>query len=242
MTHTYTSTSTWKRLNRRQNRSSPSNRSKVQVVQNAALRIATGCPMMACCRSPTHGGRGPHSWGTPGHAMRPVPSHLPPAAPPFLSYITADSGPRNMKQTLQRRYYVQVENFTREDGAIVDAAAARAVIHHTAMKESIRDIGIDRVLGTSAPTISEEEVGSSRNTRRTLSQLRSGFCPALEDYRQCVGFSSSNLCPCCGQGEQTVQHLFECSARLTDLYSLDLWTRPAETAEFLRTLPFSDLP
>jgi len=156
--------------------------------------------------------------------------------------VTADSGPREMKQTLQRRYHAQVESFTGEDGAIVDAAAAREAIHHTAVEKSIRARGTNRVLGTPAPTISEEEEGLSRKTRRTLSQLRSGFCPALEDYRHRIGLSTNNLCPCCRQGEHSVQHLFECSAHLTDLEPLDLWTRPAETAEFLRTLPFFDLP
>jgi len=43
-------------------------------------------PNDGLCRSTADGGRGPHGWGTPGHAMCPVPSHLPPAAPPLLSY------------------------------------------------------------------------------------------------------------------------------------------------------------
>ena len=42
--------------------------------------------------------------------------------------------------------------------------------------------------------------------------------------------------------QRALEHLFECSARSTDLQPLDLWTRPAETAEFLRTLTFFDLP
>jgi len=107
--------------------------------------------------------------------------------------VTADSGPREMKQTLQRRYHAQVESFTGEDGAIVDAAVAREAIHHTAAEESIRARGINSVLGTPAPTISEEEEGLSRKTRRTLSQLRSGFCPTLEDYCQRVGLPKQPL-------------------------------------------------
>ena len=218
-----------------------SNISKLQVIQNAALRIATGCPLMA---SVDH-------LHTEAEVLT-VGEHLDMLCAQFLATclqrhhpsfptVTADSGPREKKQTLQRRYHAQVESFTGEDGAIVDAAAAREAIHHTAVEKSIRARGTNRVLGTPAPTISEEEEGLSRKTRRTLSQLRSGFCPALEDYRHRIGLSTNNLCPCCRQGEHSVQHLFECSAHLTDLEPLDLWTRPAETAEFLRTLHFSDL-
>ena len=39
-----------------------------------------------------------------------------------------------------------------------------------------------------------------------------------------------------------MQHVFECSEYPTDLSPLDLWTRPSTAAEFLRTLPFFDLP
>ena len=39
-----------------------------------------------------------------------------------------------------------------------------------------------------------------------------------------------------------MQHVFECSEHPTDLSPLDLWTRPSTAAEFLRTLPFFDLP
>ena len=65
-----------------------SNISKLQVFQNTALRIATGCPMMA---SVDH----LHTKAEVltvrehldnGHAMCPVPSHLPPAVPALLSY------------------------------------------------------------------------------------------------------------------------------------------------------------
>ena len=92
------------------------------------------------------------------------------------------------------------------------------------------------------PPINPEEEDLDRKTRRTLSQLRSGFCSSLEDYRQRVGLSTSNICPCCRQEEHTVQHVFECSEYPTDLSPLDLWTRPSTAAEFLRTLPFFDLP
>ena len=164
--------------------------------------------------------------------------------PEYPSYpiVTADSGPRTKKYTLQQRYSAEVESFRNEDGAIGDPALAVRTIHRRAVENSIRARGNNRVLGTPAPPISEEEETLSRKTRRTLSQLRSGFCPSLEDYRHRIGLAPSNLCPCCRQEEHTVQHVYECSANPTHFTPLDMWTRPVEVAEFLRTLPFFDLP
>ena len=224
---------------------SPSNIAKLQRIQNAALRVATGSPMMA---SVDH-------LHMEAEIMM-VGEHLDMLCAQFLatclqsnhpSYpiVMEDSGPRNVKNTLQRRYNAQVVNFTGEDGSIADAATARGAIHRLAVEESIRARGTNRVLGTPAPPIHSEEEQLQRRTRRTLSQLRSGFCPALQDYRNRVGLSTSNICPCCRLEEHTVQHVFdsfECSSQPTDLEPMDLWLRPATVAEYLRTLPFFDLP
>jgi len=168
-------------------------------------------------------------------------SSLQPGHPSF-PIVTADSSPRNMKQTLQRRYAAQVESFKGEDGTIGDADTARKTIHRLAVERSIRARGNNRVLGTPPSPIDPEEETLNRKTRRTLSQLRSGFCPSLEDYRLRVGLSMTDTCPCCRQEEHSVQHVFECPAYPTELTPLDFWTRHVMAAEFLRTLPFFDPP
>ena len=71
---------------------------------------------------------------------------------PSFPIVTADSGPRNKKQTLQRRYLAQVESFREEDGSIADAATARKTIHRIAVENSIRARGTNRILGTPPPT------------------------------------------------------------------------------------------
>ena len=221
---------------------SATNIRKLQTIQNAALRIATGSPMMA---SVDH-------LHMEAEIMK-VKEHLNMLCAQFLAtclqphhasfpIVTADSGPRPIKQTLQSRYHTQVDGFREEDGTIADAAEALRTIHYRAVQDSINASGTNRVLGTSAPAISEEEERLSRKTRRTLSQLRSGFSPSLEDYRQRIGLSTSNLCPCCRQAEHSVQHVFDCVTHPTNLEPLDLWLRPVMVAEFLRTLPYFDLP
>ena len=221
---------------------SVTNINKLQLIQNSALRIATGSPMMA---SVDHLHMEAGVLTVREHldmlCAQYLASSLQPNHPSY-PVVTADSGPRTMKYTLQRRYSAEVESFKDESGAIEDPKMALDTIHRRAVDESIRARGNNRVLGTPAPRINEEEQTVPRKTRRTLSQLRSGFCPSLEDYRLRIGLSTSNLCPCCRQEEHSVQHVFECSAYPTDLQPLDLWLRPVLVAEFLRTLPFFDLP
>ena len=96
--------------------------------------------------------------------------------------------------------------------------------------------------GTPAPSVHEEEEELPRKTRRILAQLRSGYCHSLNDYRHRVGLSNSDICPCCGREEHSVRHIFECLQHPTDLRLEDLWLRPVRVAEFLRTLPFFELP
>ena len=128
------------------------------------------------------------------------------------------------------------------DGTVVDAESARREIHTAAVTESIAARGINGVLGAPAPPVREEEKQLSRKTRRTLAQLRSGYCHSLNDYKHRIGQSDSSICPSCRQEEHTVRHLFECPVHPVDLQPEDLWLRPAEVAEFLRTLPFFELP
>ena len=215
---------------------------KLQTIQNSALRIATGSPMMAsrdhlhmeaevltvrehlemlCCQFLA-------TCLQPSHPSHPV--------------VIADPGPRYKKRTLLRYYRAHVENHTGVDGTIADVDAARAEIHTAAVVNSIEARGDNRVLDTPPPPIDPEEEQLPRKTRRTLSQLRSGFCPCLEDYRHRVGLSESGICPCCRREEHTVQHVFECPDHPTELRPLDLWLHPNRAAEFLRTLPFFDLP
>ena len=100
---------------------------------------------------------------------------------PSFPIVTADSGPRTVKQTLQRRYIGEVERYTGEATQIADAAIARQLIHRGAVGESIEARGTNRVLGITAPAIDPTEGELPRKTRRLLAQMSSGFCITLND-------------------------------------------------------------
>ena len=77
----------------------------------------------------------------------------------------------------------------------------------------------------------------SRETRRTLAQLRTNKSPLLVSYLFSIGDPRhpSPLCPLCLMHDHTSSHLFECKSLPTSLSSLDLWTNPDKVEPFLAT-------
>ena len=226
---------------------STSSINKLQIIQNSALRIATGCHLSSAVDHL-------HSEAM----ILKVQEHLDMVCTQFLAtslhpshpsfqIVTAESGPRAMKNTLQSRYHPGVAELTGEaaltaGGTIANPTAASRQVHCRAVAKSIAARADNRVLGSPAPDIDDAEQELPRKTRRTLAQLRSGECLALNSYQHKVGLSDTPLCPCCRSEEHTTQHIFECPAYQTPLNPVDLWTHPVEAAEFLRGLPFMDLP
>ena len=93
------------------------------------------------------------------------------------------------------------------------------------------------------PEIDRDEDQLPRHFRTTLSQLRSGYCSRLLDYRHRVGLSTTDVCPECERAPHTVRHLFECAVHPTALSPEDLWTHPAEVASLISGMSaFQDLP
>ena len=233
---------------------SATSRNKLQIIQNSALRIATGCVKMSGIDDLHAEAR-----------MLKVEDHLSMLCSQFLAtclqpghpslpIVTADSGPREMKKTLQRCF-----GETREygggqqrrptsfqapltdqlvNGLVPDIKKARQSIHTRAVEEAIEARKPNRVLGAAAPDVGvAAERDMSRRQRTTLAQLRTGFCSALNGYLHTIGAAESPLCPCCRQAEHTVQHLFQCINHPTTHTAIDLWYHPDLALRFLRTWP-----
>ena len=223
-----------------------SNISALQTIQNKALRIITGSLTM----SSVH-----HL-----HAetkILPVKEHLDMLCKQFLAgslrrshpsyqYVTQPSGPRAGQRvpTLQSRYLPEIQHFLTNGQTPPDDYKQIIKSIHTATVESyLSNAPPNKVLNVAPPEISVEEDGLPRYFRTTLSQLRSGYCSRLLDYRHRVGFSTTDVCPECGQAPHTVRHLFECEAHPTTLSLEDLWTHPVEVASLISGMDaFEDLP
>ena len=218
---------------------SPSSISKLQSLQNSALRTATGCVKMA---SSDH-----------LHAeslVLPVHNHLSLLSSQFLArtlvpshpshlITTSSSGPRQIKHTLNSRFLPSLSQYL--ESGIIPATSYKPTIsslHTSAVSSCIASRSPNRVLQSTPPPISEEEKSLPRPYRSTLSQLRSGFCPALNSYLARVGRASTDLCPSCHAAPHTPSHIFSCSSHPTPLRVEDMWTRPCLVAEHLSSLPF----
>ena len=115
-------------------------------------------------------------------------------------------------------------------------------LHSEAVDRVVGSFQPNQVLGTEPPPVAVEELLLPRPFRSTLSQLRSGYCSALNSYLERVGRAPNSLCPSCHSSPHTTAHIFSCPAHPTALSPRDLWVRPGLTSIFLSSLPFFNLP
>ena len=218
---------------------SPSAIAKLQLVQNHALRTATGCVRMTSIAH-LHA----ESLVLPVHdhlsllssqflARTLVPSH------PSHHITSASSGPRTIKHTLQSRFHSSVAPFLINNSLPSDSYRDTInSLHTSAVAATLAARPVNRVLSAVAPPIAEEERSLPRPYRSALSQLRSGFCPALNSYWKKIDRERDDRCPSCLGPPHTTSHLFDCHIHPTALGVRDLWDQPRLTSEFLASLPF----
>ena len=223
---------------------SSSSLKKLQVLQNSALRVATGCHRMAPI---DHLHRESsmlplvdslHLLCRQYLASAMVPDH------PSHSVVTMNSGPRAIRHTLQSRYYHDIRPFLVDD--VIPIAMRKhtlTTLHCNAVQTAIAASSNSKLLNAPPPLVDAAEVSLPRPYRSALSQLRSGYCVALNDYQFRIGGSLTAICPECTSADQTVPHIFACPAHPTYLSLEDLWTDPVGVAGYISSLPsFSYLP
>ena len=218
---------------------------RLQLVQNKALRLITGAHQAA---APDH----LHEEG-----ILPVPQHLRLLAsqhlakslqPSHPSHHLVSSNPapqqRRKKETLRSKCWETVSSFLTND--VVPPGEIKPTltkIHTKVVEECIAALAPNRILNSRPPQIDVSERLLPRQTRATLSQLRSGHCFRLNDFQLRVGGAASDRCPDCSTEAASSTHLFNCAAHPTYLTTKDLWEKPREVAVFLSSLPaFADLP
>ena len=135
-----------------------------------------------------------------------------------------ESRPRPMKETLHSRHHSTV--LPRLGSSRMES---HQNLHTHAVDSDIQLQGNNRVLKKRPPPISNEEQRLNLRQRCTLSQLRSGHCHLLQDYKHRVLGEPSDICTDCGASPQDVRHLFVCTTHPTDLSPEDLWRYPVES-------------
>ena len=228
-------------------RASQTSIDRLQVIQNKALRIASGSVLRAdithlhteCKTLPIKEHLSMLSKQFLASALRPIhPSH---------SLVTGDPGPRANSRIplLQSAYLAELSPYLEPDNT-VDPASYRSTInsiHSSTVQRYIANRPPNKVLQAQPPEISPSETHLPRAFRTTLSQLRSGQCSRLLSFRHAIGLSDTDSCPDCSSAVHTTSHLFHCASSPTTLTVEDLWVDPVGVARHLTTLSaFSDLP
>ena len=209
--------------------------SKLQVVQNQALRVITGCmqitPIVHLHRETKilplreHGQMltkqfllNCHLPGHPGNKLldHPVPAR-PNRKPTFL----------RLNQTINHLLPVP-------DRTALKRSIKR--VHTESVQSTLNQYENNKVLNGTPPEISSEEEKLPRKVRCLLSQLRSGYSSLLFSYKHRIDKSGTieDKCPKCGTSPHDTPHLFNCTENSTDLTPISLWTTPHQAANFLK--------
>ena len=212
---------------------------KLQVMQNAALRTATGC---------THDTNIQHLHDET--LILPIKEHLQLHASQTRQKAQHPSHPLHICTTNPTRpsrlknpttfYNPQYTTNIPTDPRTVtstDIQAIMRLIHTSIVSKYLAARDNNKILRTAPPHISSSEETLPRHMRRTLAQLRTNKSPFLKTYLHKVDAIShpSPLCPLCNKYPHDTHHLFNCTHIPTLHTTLDLWTDPVGVGALLAT-------
>ena len=209
---------------------------KLKVMQNAALRTATGCTQDTQIQQlhdetltlPIHEHLQLHA--SQYKQITQHPSH------PLHKRITYFNTPRLKNPTIfnNGRY---TRNIHTDSHTVTtrDIKTNKPHIHASIVSGHLATRGNNKILRTPPPHISSSEDILPRITRRTLAQSRTNKSLFLKSYIHKVDAKSHPipLCPLCNTHTHDPHHLFNCTHKHTTLSPLDLWTEPDGVMELL---------
>ena len=212
---------------------------KLQTIQNMALRIATGCTSDTNIQHlhnetnilPLNAHLKLHSSQLRQKSQHPT--H------PLHKFTVLTENERHKKTNNfdnNNNYTVNIN--TKSDLICEDLIQSNLkLIHSHIVSNHLSQRPPNKVLQDQTPSVPPAELLLSRETRRTLAQLRTNKSPLLVSYLFSIGDPRhpSPLCPLCLMHDHTSSHLFECKSLPTSLSSLDLWTNPDKVEPFLAT-------
>ena len=210
---------------------------KLQIIQNSALRMATGCtadtnithlhdetkilPIDRHLR--LHASQLRQTAQDPGH--------------PLHKLTTKPPQPRYMKQTTfdNKNNYTINHDLDPADAIIETIKNNKKTIHTTIVQAHIENKPHNKILNRPAPDINPKETTLTRQTRRRLAQLRTDKSPLLMTYLHKIDEDNhpDDLCPLCKTQPHNTRHLFDCPDVPTDLTVEHLWTEPVRAADHL---------
>ena len=183
---------------------SETNIDKLQIVQNTALRIATGCNIQL------HASQIRQKAQHPTHPLHKLTIH--------------PHTPRLKKQTTFNNINYTTNIDTHPDTVTQQQISANSTQIHTSIVQThLMQRNHNKLIHQHAPKISPSELSLPRETRRTLAQLRTNKSPILISYLHKSQRNTPHTLPSLSPMQNTpTYHLFNC----THLYYLKQHTGP----------------
>jgi hypothetical protein len=204
---------------------------KIQTAENEALRIATGCHLMA----------------DSDHLHRetkvlPIRSHSKMLTKQFILACHQDNHPgsKHLRQAPMQRNK-KTTSLVYEDEikrlapnvpiTLKEYRSGLKKIHTQTTADVLGGYSVNKLLNRPPPEIDKSEHTLGRESRTLLSQLRSSYCRILNSYKSRIDPNIRNICPNCSVTPHDANHLFNCKKHPTSLTVTDLWYKPGEAAE-----------
>jgi len=214
---------------------SKSHITKLQTIQNAALRIATGCTLATKTDLLHHETK-----------VLPILDHMTLLNTQSLAQLHKSNHPnkhhlttsqfshpkRKLKETILTKYKHLLPSDTQQNCDDNTYKQTIKTIHTNIVTDTIQHLFHNPILNTPPPNISTSEEHLSRKHRTFLAQLRSDSCPLLNQYQHKLNPNISNSCPSCFMSPHNTLHIFNCSKHPTQLQPSDLWSNPSEVIQF----------
>jgi len=202
----------------------------LQKVQNQALRVATGCYLKSNVDHLHQETK-----------VLPLQEHSTMITKQFLaaSFLPAHPGykhldkppPARSRRPCSRMHKDEVSSKYQAGMSYKQTIKS---IHTDTVQQCLDKYKPNKVLNSKPPEINKEELTLSRRERAELARLRSGYSQRLNSYNSIIDNKVQNRCPQCSVTPHDTYHLFNCGENPTLLNVIDLWTRPAMVAKFLK--------
>lgn len=212
---------------------STTNWDDLEIAQNNALRLATGCVKMTNANHLHQECK-----------VLPVIDHSKLLTRQYLLAMHKPEHPNHHQVHDQRTAKKSIMNFKPDIQPVLNNARSITNVEYKQMNKQIHTNTVqstidsyipNKVLQTSPPEINSEEKILPRRSRTTLAQLRSGYSSYLNTFLHRINRSQTEMCPSCHNAPHTSEHIFQCPAKPcpTNLSITSLWTDPVKAAEFL---------
>lgn len=109
----------------------------------------------------------------------------------------------------------------------------KQAIHTSIIEEHLHNLLHNPLIQAQPPKIHPSEKTLSREARRRLAQLRAQKIPLLQEYLHNIGAEEDPSCPLYGHHSHNTAHIFEYLTVPTELSPIHLWHSPAEVADLL---------